>query len=319
MVDENSNTTNSRWLGCVRQEWTVTHTILIIDDDQAVHNMVDEHLRADDMRVLHTCSPMEGIQLAAVELPDVVLLDVNMPGMDGLKVCRHLKEAETTRDIPIIFLTVNRDAKQIARALDCGGSDYIHKPFEQVELQARVRATLRTKRMLDLLKVQARIDGLTGLKNRAALDDALEASMSAFQRMDAPMSLLMLDVDHFKEINDQHGHGVGDEVLRHIGEVISATCRPYDTACRFGGDEFTVIFGQTLASQSELAAKRMMAAIVGQPVRAEKYELNIKLSGGLVSVENLPDEATVADLVKAADSALYEAKRSGRGRLVIHE
>ncbi len=297
----------------------MTKKILLIDDDEGVHAVVDRQLANDDVVIHHATEPMKGIQLASSELPDIVLLDVNMPIMDGLKVCRHLKEMESTRDIPVIFLTVNRDVKQIARALDCGGSDYINKPFEGVELEARIRASLRTKRMLDLLKVQARIDGLTGLKNRAALDDALHASMSSYHRMDVPMSLLMIDVDFFKEINDQFGHGVGDSVLRHIGEVLCATCRPYDTPCRFGGDEFAVIFGQTPKNDSILAAHRLMEHLGAEAAADESLQVTFGVSAGLVSVESLPGEATVSNLLDAADAALYAAKNAGRGRLHVHD
>ncbi|MFV2091295.1 MAG: response regulator, partial [Pseudomonadales bacterium] len=148
-------------------------TILVIDDDNTVHEMVDEFLSGEVEKISHAHTPEDGLRMATQQLPSLVLLDITMPRMDGLKVCRHLKESERTRDIPVLFLTVDHNIRHLAKALECGGSDYIMKPFNPVELRARVRAALRTKEMIDLLKEQARIDALTGVNNRTALDEAL--------------------------------------------------------------------------------------------------------------------------------------------------
>lgn len=292
-------------------------TILIIDDDPTVHRTVEQQLAEVDARLVHTELPMEGIRIATRDLPDLILLDMNMPVMDGLKVCNLLKEQEATRHIPIVFLTVAANVRQLARALEIGASDYLRKPVEPVELRARVRASLRTKRMVDLLRVQARIDALTGLLNRAGLDDALAAALSAHDRVGAPTSLLMIDVDHFKRINDSSGHGVGDDVLRRLGEVIGATCRPHDTPCRFGGDEFAVIFGHTGGAQASQAAERLLREVAAAQIATSKAP--VTLSAGLVSAEDLPAKPDPADVLKAADEALYRAKAGGRDRLVVWE
>ena len=297
----------------------MTPVILIIDDDEAIHRAVEDQLGEDDTRILHARDPIDGIQLATRELPDLILLDMNMPRMDGLKVCRHLKECAETRHIPILFFTVADNVNQVARALEIGASDYIRKPVEPVELRARVRASLRTKRMVDLLRVQARIDALTGLMNRAALDDALVAALSAFDRAGAPMSLLMIDVDHFKQVNDALGHGIGDEVLRRLGEVIGRTCRPHDTPCRFGGDEFAIVFGQTGAEQAPYAARRLLREIAAARITAPGADAPVTVSAGLVSGEDLQDQLEPADLLKAADQALYRAKAQGRNCLVVSD
>ena len=293
-------------------------TILIIDDDPTVHGAVEQQLAEIDARILHALQPVEGIQIAVRDRPDLILLDMNMPVMDGLKVCKHLRQEEATRDIPILFLTVADNVVHVARALEIGANDYIRKPVEPVELQARVRANLRTKEMVDLLRVQARIDALTGLLNRAALDDALAAALSGYDRVGAPMSLLMIDVDQFKQINDGAGHGVGDEVLRRLGQVIGSTCRPHDTACRFGGDEFALIFGHTSGERAAQAAQRMLAAIA--EARPAMPTPDLTVSAGLVSVEDLPAKLPEpADVLKAADEALYTAKAQGRDRVVVWE
>jgi len=292
--------------------------VLVIDDDRAVHRATKRLLARTVEEVISTADPVEGIQLASQTTPDLILLDINMPTMDGLKVCRHLRDLSATRDIPVLFLTIDRDVRHLEKALDCGGTDYILKPFNELELLARVRAALRTKRMIDLLKVQARIDALTGLKNRASLDDALEAATSAHSRMGQPITLLMIDIDHFKRINDSYGHGIGDEVLRQVGSAIRVACRPYDTACRFGGDEFAVVFSDTQGFDAEQAAARMLAGICGIVVDAGSDAVQVTLSAGMASSEDIEGPVTADAILKSADAALYRAKHEGRNRLVVH-
>ena len=149
-------------------------TILVIDDDASIHTAVERRLLGVVDEVLKADSPTKGLQFAIQEKPDVILLDVNMPQIDGFKVCRHLQENPTTHDIPILFLTADDNPDNLAKALNAGASDYISKPFNAVELEARVRVALRTKQMIDLLRERARIDALTGLNNRAAMDDATD-------------------------------------------------------------------------------------------------------------------------------------------------
>jgi two-component system cell cycle response regulator len=292
-------------------------TVLIIDDDEAIHREIDAILEHFVDRTLHSRRPDEGILMAITHRPDVILLDINMPGMDGLKVCRHFKESEELRETPVLFLTIDHSVRQIAKALDVGGADYIMKPFNGVELRARVRVALRTKRMFDMLKEQARVDALTGLKNRAALDDALIAALAAYQRLGEPMSILMLDLDNFKEINDRHGHGVGDQVLQRVGAVVGARHRPYDVACRFGGDEFAVVYARSELCDAERAARRLLSEIGEIAVVAGAHRVTTTASGGLVSITEMPGGAEPADVLKAADAALYRAKCGGRDRLEV--
>ena len=293
---------------------------LVIDDDRSVHDEVDRALGPPLIsRVEHAFLPGDGIRAAVELLPDLILLDIHMPEIDGFKVCRVLKENASTRDIPILFLTVETKADHIARALDCGAVDYVSKPFNHTELQARIRVALRSRDLIELLKEQARVDALTGLLNRAALDDALRAAASAHERIGQSASLLLLDVDHFKATNDQHGHGVGDEVLRAVGRCLRACCRPYDVACRFGGDEFAVIFAQTDSSGAITAAERMISGIRELRIECGDSEdvAAVTVSGGLVSGLDGVDFFEVPELMEAADVALYRAKEQGRNRLVV--
>jgi diguanylate cyclase (GGDEF)-like protein len=274
-----------------------------------LESVVDHVLKAD--------SPTKGLRIAIQERPDVILLDVNMPQIDGFKVCRHLQEIPTTHDIPILFLTADQNPGNLAKALDAGASDYISKPFNAIELEARVRVALRTKQVIDLLQERARIDAVTGLNNRAAMDDALIAATSAFQRTGHPVALLMIDLDHFKKINDTYGHGVGDDVIRRVGASIRAGCRPYDMACRFGGDEFGVILAQSDTACAVKISKRILSVINKIKIRAGGDEIEVVCSGGLASATEMPIDFEPADLLKAADKALYSAKSEGRNRLVV--
>jgi diguanylate cyclase (GGDEF)-like protein len=294
-------------------------TILVIDDDASIHRAVERRLEGVVDHVLKADSPTKGLQFAIQEKPDIILLDVNMPQIDGFKVCRNLQENPTTHSIPILFLTADHNPENLAKALDAGASDYISKPFNAVELEARVRVALRTKQMIDLLQEKARIDALTGLHNRAQMDDALIAATSAFHRTGQSLALLMIDLDHFKKINDTYGHGVGDDVLRKVGVSIRAGCRPYDTACRFGGDEFGVILAQADIACGEQISERILDEINGIKIRAGSDEIDVACSGGLAAATEMPSGFEPADLLKAADEALYIAKSEGRNRLAVAE
>ena len=292
--------------------------VLVIDDDDTIHEEVERALKphlVDHIESSYT--PGDAIRAAFESPPDVILLDINLPDMDGFKVCRILKESGATRDVPILFLTVDTNVVHLARALDCGATDYIRKPVNPIELQARVRVALRDKQLVDLLKEQARIDALTGLWNRAALDDALVAAAAAHERTAQPVSFLMVDLDHFKEVNDGYGHGVGDQLLRSSGIAIKACCRPYDIPCRFGGDEFGVIFGQVEGPDAHCAAKRMLSRLREVEVAVGTNTLTVATSAGLAPSDALRDGFSAQDMLKAADSALYRAKKKGRNKLVV--
>jgi len=291
---------------------------LVIDDDPSIHRQVEETLCPQIVdEVLSNGSSSDGIRMALADPPDVILLDVNIPVMDGFKVCQLLKENLSTRDVPIIFITVDKNVVHLARALDCGAADWLTKPVNPIELKARVRVVLREKAMVDLLKEQARLDALTGLHNRAAFDDALVAAAAAWDRTRTPVSLLLLDIDHFKQVNDDHGHGVGDELLRAVGIAIRKCCRPYDTPCRFGGDEFAVILNQSAGDAALCAATRLRETLDLLEVEAGDIALRPHTSAGLVSTNGLDRLFEPSELLEAADAALYQAKNAGRDQLVV--
>jgi diguanylate cyclase (GGDEF)-like protein len=292
-------------------------SLLIVDDDRLVHEALEAALGERVGRILHAHEPEEGLRIALEARPDVILLDVNLPRMDGLKLCHLLKETPTTRDIPIIFLTVEANVQRLARALELGATDYIRKPFDPIEMRARVRSALRLGRMITLLRDQAWIDPLTGLKNRGALDDALESAAAAYERVGQSAALLLLDLDGFKRVNDEHGHGVGDELLRNVGAAIRSCCRPYDTPARFGGDEFAVLYTQTEPEGARQAAGRLLDAVRRTLPPPGRGAVQVRASAGLVCAPGGERLFSAAELMKVADTALYEAKRAGGDRLVV--
>jgi diguanylate cyclase (GGDEF)-like protein len=294
-------------------------TLLVVDDDPNIHALIDFHLEDVVEQVLHAESPQAGLQCARECKPGVVLLDIDMPGMDGFEVCRQLKRDEDTRDIPVLFLTVERQENQVAKALDSGGTDYVTKPFSVVVLRARVRAALRTKRLIDLFKKEARIDWLTGLPTRRVLEAALERQWSERRRRDEPFAVALLDLDHFKSINDRFGHGVGDEVLTRVGKTLQESLRGHELACRFGGEEFALLLRGVPQEAAERAVNRVLEAIRKIHVAVGDSEIAVAASAGLVSI--LPSGASIGTkrVLEIADTALYRAKAEGRDRVVAAE
>jgi len=292
--------------------------ILVIDDSATLHREVNEALaELPDVYVIHTHAPGDGIRLALDQRPDLIILDVNMPDMDGFKVCSLLKESVSTGHIPILFITSDTKLRHLERAYECGAADYIQKPVNPVEMRCRVRAALQHKQLVDELVEQARVDSLTGLNNRAALNDALVAAVAMNERNRLPIALLLFDLDHFKDVNDAYGHLVGDEILKGVGHTLSGNCRVYDTPGRFGGDEFGVVMSHCEGAQALAVGKRLLAAVAAVEVESEGRRVRIGTSAGLVTSARFEAPVEASALFKAADDALYAAKARGRGNLVV--
>ena len=242
----------------------------------------------------------------------MILLDIGLPKVDGFEVCRQLKEHRATRNIPIIFLTGEADRESKVRGLDLGAVDYVTKPFDEIELRARVRAALRTKRLQDMLEQQSFLDGLTGLWNRAYLDRRLEAELNVADRYGRPLSVVMADVDNFKPINDTHGHLFGDIVLQGIAESLSASARRSDIVARYGGEEFGILLTDTNLKAAEYVSERLRASIESRLYEARSDAIRVTASFGVSCTEDIDCELTPASLIQAADRALYASKEAGR-------
>lgn len=295
----------------------MARTILIVDDSPDIHALLTVRLRDERADLCHTLDPSQALPLARERAPDLVLLDVDMPGRSGFDVCRDLKGDPSTQAIPIIFLSGKLDQKTKIDGLDLGAVDYVTKPFDPAELRARVRSALRIKQLQDQLIELARIDELTSLWNRAYLDTRLTQEVALSRRSGRPLSVLMFDVDHFKRINDTHGHAAGDAVLRTIAVRVQSTLRSSDVACRYGGEEFSVILPGTEDTGAAILGERVRELIATGPMDVGTAALEVTVSVGYASSPDLvaPLELTPETMLKCADAALYRAKRTGRNRV----
>ncbi|MGC4031571.1 MAG: diguanylate cyclase [Tepidisphaeraceae bacterium] len=286
--------------------------LLLIDDVKMMHNLVQTRLAQDEFEFHSAFSGEQGIAMAWEIHPDVILLDVEMPAPDGFEVCRRLKNDPTLSNIPVIFLTAVTSTEQKIRGLNVGAIDFITKPFDAGELQARLRVALRTKELLDLLSKKAMIDGLTGLWNRGYLDERVSEEIAWAKRHGRRLSCVMIDADHFKSVNDTYGHGFGDIVLRGIATAIQDCCRTEDVACRYGGEEFVLLLRETDAMSALKLAERIRTTIAAMTFTRDDISIKVTCSLGIAELQ--PSETDIIDL---ADSALYTSKQNGRNRVTI--
>jgi len=292
-----------------------TPRILIVDD-QPINIQALYRIFAPDHRVLMATSGAKALALCKEDPPDLVLLDVVMPQMNGHEVCARLKADEATRSIPVIFVTSHTDAEEETKGLEVGAVDFIAKPVNPAVVRARVKTHLTLKAHTDLLRQMVFIDGLTGVANRRCFDERLDTEWRRAARSASPLALLMLDVDHFKRFNDRYGHQVGDECLRRVACAIKAGLnRPGDLVARYGGEEFSCILPGT-----DLEGALAVGAGIEQGVRGLQIEHADSDVSGVVTLSigvsmGLPDrDGDPARLLALADAQLYRAKHSGRGR-----
>lgn len=290
--------------------------VLIVDDSRDVHRLLKARLRSEGLEFLSADDGPSGVAIAAEKQPSLILLDLDMPGRDGFEVLRDLKDCKETLSIPVIVLSGMQSPQDKVTAFDLGAVDYVTKPFDLAELRARVRSALRLHSLVKLLAQRAQIDGLTGLWNRAYFDRRWAEEFSRHDRYGHPLSLAMLDIDHFKSINDTYGHPAGDAVLQAIGRVLPRETRVNDVSCRYGGEEFAIIMPDTPPTDAEVICNRLREVIraVSWPRHPER---TVTVSIGLCG--SAERSSVGADQwIESADKALYAAKRSGRNRVVVH-
>jgi two-component system cell cycle response regulator len=298
-----------------------TACVLAVDDSPEVHALLGVRLKPEGLRLVSATSYDEGLALATHLQPDLILLDVDMPEHSGLDLCRRLKEDPKTASIPVIFLTGSNDIDTKVHGFDLGAVDYVTKPFHPAELRARVRAALRMKRAQDMLTQKAQVDALTGLRNRAHMDERLAAEVSGCARTGNPLSLIMIDLDHFKKLNDTFGHPFGDLVLQRVGDFLARSIRPCDVACRYGGEELAVILTDTTVAGAHRVAERIREQIRRLDFAPRGRPVTVTASFGIaemVDVANRGGELRASALLAAADAALYSAKRDGRDCVRLH-
>jgi two-component system, cell cycle response regulator len=294
--------------------------IMVIDDSATVRFAIRADLEEVGYEVREAVDGEAGIAACLADPPDVVLLDVEMPGLNGHEVLQRLKADETLKNIPVVFLTSHSDMEEVLRGLQGGGHDYVGKPFRSQELQARVGAALRVKKLQDQLVQRtqelfttSRTDVLTGLYNRRHLEDQLRIGIATAVRRDEPIGVLLFDVDHFKAVNDTYGHQAGDEVLVELARRIQAELRAGDIAGRWGGEEFLVVLPNTGLAGTVETGERIRAIVEAEQFGAGEEYISVTISGGGASDIDVDEEA----LVHRADNGLYEAKDRGRNCVVV--
>jgi len=287
--------------------------VLAIDDSELIHRLLRVRLQHEQIELHGSMVAVQGLKMARELQPDVILLDIEMEGMDGFEVLQALKSDVDLQDIPVIFISATASMEDRVRALDLGAVDFVAKPFEVVELKARVRSALRVQHLVKMLAQKAQVDGLTGLWNRTYFDRRLAQEVSESIRHRRPLTLVMCDVDGFKKLNDERGHPFGDMVLERLAKILQSG-RGSDIPCRYGGEEFGIILPNTSGSEALEVADRYRRAIELEtwPAAAGKV---ITASFGIADISVLPGAQGVDDLIAAADSALYRAKLNGRNRV----
>lgn len=315
--------------------------VLVVDDDPWMTHLLAHHLKQDGHTVLCADCGFQALELYRRERPSLVLTDWRMPSISGVELCRAIRAQAGDEPVYCIMLTAVTDEDQVVEALDAGADDYVYKPFRPRELLARLRAgerivtlqselsrtagdlrhandelatvNLKLSVAIQRLERLARTDMLTGLANRTAGVERLEECWAASNRDGAPLSLLLIDLDHFKSINDRHGHAVGDHVLKTHARILRHEVRAGELTCRFGGEEFLIVCPNTQEEAAAILAERLREAVESYPLDEAAAGLHLTISVGVA--QRSASMAGPDRLIKAADDALYAAKNAGRNRI----
>ena len=296
----------------------VTNPRLLIVDDDPYNIHLLANIFNDDYDISFATNGKKALEIALQEKPNLILLDVIMPEMDGYEVCKQLKNNPSTLDIPIIFVTAHSDVTEEIRGLEIGASDFISKPFSPAIVRIRVQNQIDLKKFQETLTQLATTDGLTGISNRRDFDRQLLAEWNRALRMQQLLAVVMLDVDWFKKYNDHYGHQGGDDCLRQVANVLSNVAkRDSDFVARYGGEEFAIILPMTQAENALELAKNSCLALSNLELPHALSDFgHVTLSVG-VAVGCPKQNTTPHNLLINADKALYTAKEKGRNRAVL--
>ena len=297
--------------------------ILVIDDSKLILHVAKTILDKQGHQVLLAEDGNIGLQTAATEHPDLILLDLILPGIDGYQVCQRIKTETATSDIPVIMLTSKSEPADKVRGLEMGASDYVTKPFDEGELMARVNIHLQIRELHETLKEKNRQlkemasrDGLTGLYNHRYFQETISKDFQRAVRYQESLSCVMLDIDHFKKFNDNYGHQAGDMVLKTLGSLVNELIRDSDLSARYGGEEFVLLMYHTASQEALMIAERLRKAVDQHKFQTDNLVLTVTISIGVASFPH-PEIADAKTLIECADKALYRAKEEGRNRVVV--
>ncbi len=298
--------------------------VLIAEDETTSRRMLSICLSGWGYDVLAVDNGSAALELLAQpDGPRLALLDWEMPGMDGIEVCKHVRALQNVPFRYLIVLTAHNREEDVVLALENGADDHITKPWTPGELRARLGVGQRMIRLYEQIEehahnltVAAQTDYLTRLYNRSVVLERLGEELSRTVRVGMPMSVLMADIDHFKNVNDTYGHLAGDDVLQEVAKRLRLGCRPYDVVGRYGGEEFLMMISPKSYEDTEIAAKRFHALVASAPIEAKGFSLDVTISvGGIWLPPGTP--CSVDALVNAADHMLYQAKNRGRNRVEV--
>ncbi len=293
--------------------------ILLIEDKEFERDKISSALSSDLNIVISVDNGLKAMEIITSQEFDVIMVSLNLKNEDGLRLCSHIRSNERTRSLPIVMIAGEEDMKRVAHGLEIGAHDYILRPLEKNELRARIRTQIRRKRFQDRLRSTYEIslsmaltDSLTGLYNRRYLEVHLKKLIENNAKSNKALGVIMMDIDHFKEVNDTHGHNVGDEILKIFAERIKDNLRSFDLVARLGGEEFVAILPDVLPERAYLVAERLRKSIADTPILCSAKDgcLKITTSIGGAIINN--GGHSITDILERADKCLYEAKNAGR-------
>ncbi len=315
--------------------------ILIVDDVPANIKILRELLVGNYELFVATNGRM-AVEVAEARLPDLILMDVMMPEVDGITACGVLRGIPATAEIPVIFITAKSEVDDMVRGFEAGGVDYVTKPFSPSELNARVKTHLELKRSreqlqrygrqleeankqledrnerlneaIEQLHMAAMTDSLTGLGNRRYMSTKIQEEMVRFRRSQRAFSIILADIDHFKQVNDEHGHECGDGVLRHVSDILRVGVREQDHVARWGGEEFLLLLPETPADGALLVAEKLRVAIAESQAVCLGRDIRVTMTFGVTAYD---ESGSMDGAIRQADHALYLGKQRGRNRTVV--
>lgn len=321
--------------------WGASFHILVVDDSSTYRAILNEYLTHLGHQVATVTDGRQALEALGKHKFDLVLLDVMMPELNGYQVLQQMKSLPALREIPVIMVSTIEESHTAARCIQVGAEDYLTKPIDKVLLEARLNASLEKKRLRDQevahlrqlfqlkqrlaqrnkeledanrrLELAAFTDVLTGLPNRRYALDLMARFWATSIRTRQPIACLLVDIDHFKRVNDTHGHDVGDHVLCEVGSVLRKAVRTSDVVCRLGGEEFIVVCPATDQQAASVCGERVRASVAANVIPFRSVEHRVTVSVGAAALT--PTGGVPEDLVKAADEGVYEAKKSGRNRV----